>query len=154
MLERHHETSNPDDADRTVKACCLSRHFAGDLAQVQRLAEVAVRGQENHSWYVYFALARGMAALRAGDWNQALEWSQRSRERAPTFVQTAGPVLLIESLANHRLGHAEESRKALTAAIAMREASAYEAENPFDANWGDWLIFDALRADVELLLAE
>jgi len=154
MLDRHRETSNPVDADRTVKACCLSRHFDGDLAQVQRLAELAVRGQENHSWYVYFALARGMAALRTGDWNQALEWTRKSREQAPTFVQTAAPDSLIESLAHHRLGHAEESRQALTAAIAMREASAYEAENPFDANWGEWLIFDALQADIESLLAE
>jgi len=154
MLKRYGETANPADADRTVKACCLSRHFDGDLSQVQRLADVAVRGQEQHSWYVYFALARGLAALRAGDWNGALRWSGISRQRSPTFVQTAGPDLLVDALAHRRLEHADESREALAAAIAMRDAHAAEAEDPFDSTWGDWLVFDALRADIEALLAE
>jgi len=154
MLRAYAETMNPADADRTVKACCLSRHFDGDLLSVQKLAEVAVDGQERHSWYVYFALARGLAALRAGAWDDALHWSGVSRRRAPTFVQTAGPDFLIDAQAQQRLGHAEESRQALAEAVALRDAHAAEAEDPFDTTWGDWLVFDALRADIESMLAE
>jgi hypothetical protein len=154
MLERYGDTSVAAEADRTAKACCLSRHFDGDLSQVQRLAEFAVAGQEQHSWYVYFALSRGLAALRAGEWEEALSWSRNCRERAPTFTITAAPAWLVDALAQQRLGRPDESRQALAAALEMRNSTAalFAAEEPMQATWGDWLIFDALRMDIEALM--
>ena len=156
MLERYGDTTVPSEADRTVKTCCLSRHYGGDLSQIQRLADIAVTGQEQHSWYVYYALSRSLAALRAGEWEDALHWSQRCRERSPTFATTAAPAWLVDALAQQRLGRADESRQAFAAALEMRNApaAAFAADDPLQATWGDWLIFDAIRADIEALLAE
>jgi tetratricopeptide (TPR) repeat protein len=156
MLERYGDTTVPFEADRVVKTCCLSRHFDGDLLQIQRLADIAVTGQEQHAWYVYFALSRSLAAMRGGEWEEALRWSRNCRERSPTFATTAAPAWLVDALAQQRLGRADESRQALAAALAMRNAptAVSAAEEPLQVTWGDWMIFDALRADVEALLAE
>jgi tetratricopeptide (TPR) repeat protein len=154
MLERYGDTTVPFEADRVAKTCCLSRHFDGDLSQIERLAEIAVAGQEQHSWYVYFALSRCLTALRAGEWEEALRWSRTCRDRAPTFATTAAPGRLVEALAQQRLGRHEESQQALAAALEMRNSpeALSAAEEPLQATWGDWMIFDALRADIEELL--
>jgi serine/threonine-protein kinase len=156
MLERYGDTTVPFEADRVVKTCCLSRHYGGDLSQIQRLAEIAVTGQEQHSWYVYFALSRSLAALRAGEWEEALRWSRNCRERSPTFATTAAPAWLVDALAQQRLGHADESRQALAAALEMRNTPTAVAasEDPLQVTWGDWMIFDALRMDIEALLPQ
>jgi hypothetical protein len=154
MLEKHGRTTQPAYADRTVKSCCLSRRFDGDIAAVLRLADVAVTDQEQHSWYVYFTLARGLAALRAGEWNDALRWARLTRDRAPNFDVTAAPARLVEALAQRRLDRPEESRQALAAAIEIRRQNAAAAEDPFASGWGEWMLFDALRADVEVMLRE
>jgi tetratricopeptide (TPR) repeat protein len=154
MLEKYGRSTNPAHADRTVKACCLSRRFDGDVAAVLRLADVAVTDQEQHSWYVYFTLARALAALRAGEWNDALRWSRVTRDRSQNFTITAAPARLVEALAQRRLGHPDEAREALAAAIEMRRRNAASAQDPFESGWGEWLLFDALHADVEVMLQE
>src|SRR5262249_38512506 len=118
-----------------------------------KLAERAVLETEKQWWYRYAVLARALTEYRAGRPAGAAEWLKRYAPREED-MSCGIQAFAVLAMAHHRLGNADEARAALTAAAAVRAARMPDPANgrPFDADWHDWLMAEALYREAEALL--
>src|SRR5581483_7617517 len=66
LLERFGTAEQPEIAERVAKTCLLRPDAAGVPDRVERLADRAVAGTEQHPYYRYFRLTKALADSRAG----------------------------------------------------------------------------------------
>jgi WD40 repeat protein/serine/threonine protein kinase/tetratricopeptide (TPR) repeat protein len=156
ILRRFGQTDDPVTAERTAKVCLLLPPADEDQELVQRLARRAVTGTEKHAYYDFFQLAKGMAEYRAGHFEQSTEWLRKS-QKSPYSSQGPFKALagLFLSMAQQRLGRADEARQALKQATGLIDA---ELQNwkPDAANMGnhDWFMAIIVRKEAAALLGK
>jgi hypothetical protein len=147
MLDRSEEAAaqRPEVAECTVRACSLLRESVADFSRVHKLADRAVTGTEKHRLYRHFALAKGLAELRAGRDAAAIEWVQRYAPEAANAPQD-GTGFLILAMANARLNHPDKAKAAMnTARAVLAQTPDQHARHP----WIDWLHCEILLREAE-----
>jgi serine/threonine protein kinase/WD40 repeat protein/tetratricopeptide (TPR) repeat protein len=156
MLARFGQSDMPVEiADRVAKTCLLTSNAVDDEAHVQRLVERAITGTNEHRFYRWFLLTKGLAEYRAGRHAEAIEWLTRFGPREDGVHSNATAFALL-AMAQFRLGRTNESLAALESAqkIITHSMPKPEKGQPFDNvnNWLDWLHPQLLcREAVELL---
>src|SRR5438067_2186853 len=94
--------------------CSIAPAAVPDLARPTRLAELALRGDQQSPWYLF---TRGAVAYRAGQFEQAAGYCRQAlKERWPDPAWNDSGIALARlflSLACHRLGRHEEGRREL-----------------------------------------
>jgi serine/threonine protein kinase len=154
MLERFGATQDPEAARETCWACLISSPPVGDIEQLVRLADAALQGSNKP-----LALReRGLAAYRAGQWEEALTWCAQSRQEldqddSQLYYRAQNP--LVEAMALHRLGRASEATAAYDEAIkTIRRAfpMAYSSTDIDDWRWPEWVAFEVLHREAATLL--
>jgi WD40 repeat protein/tetratricopeptide (TPR) repeat protein len=102
----------PETAD-AVWPCCLGSPPGADAKRLCQLAERATDRQNGHGME-YYPLVRALGAsyYRAGRYNEAVE----ALSRAAALNNQAPTVWLLLAMSYHRLGKAEEARRAYDAA--------------------------------------
>ena len=97
----------------------------------------------------------GLAAYRAGDYEEALKWCAQSRsiiDRGDHAAQN----LLVEAMAHHQLGRAGEAKAAFDEALQQRDkafpGSPSERFAGVGHNWIDWVVIELLRREATRLL--
>jgi tetratricopeptide (TPR) repeat protein len=154
LLRRFGQTDDPVTAERTAKVCLLLPPADEDQTLVQRLAQLAVKGNGKHAYYGFFQLAKGMAEYRAGHFEQSMEWL-RGSQKATVSSQASFKALahLFLAMAQHRLGHADEARTDLAQATKLIDAEVQKWK-PDDGNMGefDWFMPIIVRKEAEALL--
>jgi serine/threonine-protein kinase len=156
MLERFGRTLDPQVAERTAATCCLAPGATDDFAIVEELAERAVRGNEKHELFYYFAFAKALAEFRAGNDAEAIKWVRRFPPEAGGTHWEASRFSIL-AMANHRLGNAQDAMDALHEAQAIMSAKMPDPSKgrPFEAgNWRSWLPCQILYREAETLLKE
>jgi tetratricopeptide (TPR) repeat protein len=155
MLERSSQSDQANAARRTLHVCLISPQIIGSIDQHQRLMEIAA----GHDEQDLVQRERGLTAYRAGDWEGALAACRESRQLSSQSVPTTSDELdpqnlLIEALALHQLGQAEESRAAYYEA-ARKSAARYFAYAPdyLGAKWVDWVAYEIVRREAAELLS-
>jgi serine/threonine-protein kinase len=157
MLDRFAATVNPSAAERTAKCCLLSPEVVGDRQKVSALAELAVTRGAATAYLAYFQLCRGLSEYRADRFDAALEWLAKSHTTnaangSPSRDLTAMSSLF-EAMALHKLGRAQEARKALDlAARLIDEQFAVLPTGDLGGYWNDWLLCRVARAEAEALI--
>jgi hypothetical protein len=147
-LKQFSETDDPLAADRTAKAGLLVARSGEELAQLTRLAQVAVeRGDER--WRHYFQMVRGMAAYRSGDMSGTLDWCGRSRVQAKGFGPVEALDLLFEAMAHHHLNQTDQAHSAMTRATKLIDDHHAQVNNDLGGDWCDWLICQIVRREAE-----
>jgi WD40 repeat protein/serine/threonine protein kinase len=150
MLRRFGATQDPMIAERISKLCFVKPEEAGDLRLPLRLAEQAVDRTERHGLYAFFQLVKGSADCRAGRYEPALSWLQKSEESLhhPLFKAQA---LLYQAMALHHLGRGAEARQALDQATSMLERHP-RAGGDLGEIWFDWIFAQQLHREAAALV--
>ena len=102
ILRREGGTHDPLIGYVLARACNLSAGPAVDPAEVVRLAELGAKGG-NYPWFLHPV---GIALYRAGRYNEAI----RFLERSPEDVGTRGEKKLVLGMAYQRLGESKKAR--------------------------------------------
>jgi WD40 repeat protein/Flp pilus assembly protein TadD/tRNA A-37 threonylcarbamoyl transferase component Bud32 len=151
MLARFGRTRDPNEAERTAKTCCLAAGSVSDSGPVLKLAGQAVVGTETNGDYPWFLLARGLAEYRAGRFAAAIDCVRKSQTPSSDNPYRDGLGHLVLAMAYHRLGRADEARRALVDARAVGEQLPKPGQGEL-GNWPDWLRFHIIRREAEALL--
>jgi hypothetical protein len=155
-VERFGKADDPPTAERTAKVCSLAPGAVPDFGRVEDLAERAVKGTDQHPFYRFFVLARGLTLYRAGRPAQAVEWLERFAPSADGVHRDA-TALAVLAMARHHLDRPDEARANLAAARAILAQKMPDPANgvPFDGgNWHDWLHAQILTREADELLGE
>jgi serine/threonine protein kinase/tetratricopeptide (TPR) repeat protein len=155
MLGRFGDTDNPQGAERTAKACLLMPNGldAADFDMVQKLADRAVTGNEQHGYYGFFAMAKGLADYRAGRCEGAIKWIELSGLN-PNGIHWDAIKFAVVAMAHDGLGRSEQAKAALASAQACMEKMPDPAKGQLFGtdNWHDWLHAQILYREAEALL--
>jgi predicted Zn-dependent protease len=130
-----------------VRACLVGPDSVDDFSVARRLVERGLAREPGAPWLYYLL---GLADLRAGRYEEAVEQLEKSRELGNTWAGTPlnYPAL---AMAHHRLGHRDEARRWLGKAHGRRADPAHGVEAAealsSSATWWD-------RIELRLLLRE
>jgi hypothetical protein len=177
MLMRFANSEVPGSLERSAKSCLWSPQPVGDTEELKRLADMAVEKGKTDPYLFYFLFARGLAAYRAGDLDDAVKWCRDSRAnnlRVPsTANSTDGAVtrdglklandsqypplnaysLVVEAMALHQQKNPGEARKAYDDAAAIIGEYFPDAPDELGSMWEGWLIYDILSREASALLS-
>jgi serine/threonine protein kinase/Flp pilus assembly protein TadD len=154
LLKHYGDTEDPLAADRTAKACLLADPPVGDLAPLQRLAEVAVSEPE-HGFYRFFALVRALSAYRAGNGEETLAWCRAGQARLGNPKEVpylAAHYLVVQALAMQQLKQREQALVSLAEAAQIMNEAYPDAPADLGGRWPDWMLYEVLREEAETLL--
>jgi tetratricopeptide (TPR) repeat protein len=154
-VERFGLTDNPVIAQRAAMTCSLAPDAVADFGPVERLAQRAVTGTENHVFYRYFVLAKGLTEERAGRHGEAVTWLERFAPKAGGGNWDATTFAAL-AMAQHGLGQTKEAQASL---IRAKEIVDQRRPDPsggrlFGSNWLDVLHAQILSGEAEELLRE
>jgi hypothetical protein len=150
MLERFGGSTNAPVGERAAKVCLLTATPVGDMAQLQRLIDKALASQEDASLRPWFAMAKALAQLRAGQHASALEYLDQCR----TITSNAGQIAaaLIRAMALQGMGERDKAKEEFTRAAArvdneLPKAGAAPLNSP-----ENWMICHILRRQADQLI--
>jgi hypothetical protein len=123
---------------------------------VQQLAQLAVTETEQHGFYAYFQLAKGMAEYRAGHFKSAIDWLKKCDARFTETTPYARVLTrLLLAMAYARGGPAEKDKASSTLAQTIKGMEKHFpvlTRADLDGNWNDWIHCHVIRAEAEGLL--
>ncbi len=149
MAQQFAESKDPDVAERVVKVSLL-RANSIDLAKVpgDRLARSLEEGT-GPDWFPPWGWAtRALLAYRKGDAEAALEYVRKSEELKPAEFAHAMNLAVL-AMAQHRLKHPEESRRALLEVSQVIKRLRADAQNNGEH---DLLIAEILFREAETVI--
>jgi tetratricopeptide (TPR) repeat protein len=150
MLKRFAQTENPKTASDVLEACVLREDALADRAVLLPLARVAAPSWHKGTYVL------GAALYRAGRYEEAVRCFEAE---AKTFRPRVWDWAFL-AMAHGRLGHADEARRCLAAAVSwMDEANAQELDELTGTRpaWGSWdepVLCPLLVREAEALLRE
>jgi tetratricopeptide (TPR) repeat protein len=142
MLKRFSNATEAYLAERTAKACALLNTTPEVSKQLMALSERAVTRQADSPFYGWFLYSHALTNYRAGNMEATIEQARlalKANATLRTQYISAGARLL-QALAHHKLGHANEARSLLAEAeeIIYRNLPDIDQTHP-DANFHDLL---------------
>jgi serine/threonine protein kinase/Flp pilus assembly protein TadD len=152
LVKRFGDTDDAVIAEQTANACLMLPDALGaaESERVQRLAERAVTGTEEHGWYRFFVVAKGLADYRAGRYAEAV---RRMEQFPPSADGTHldATKLAVLAMAYHGWGRAQEAEAALAKAKSILDKSPDpEKGRPFPVDdVVDWLYARILYREAE-----
>jgi WD40 repeat protein/serine/threonine protein kinase/tetratricopeptide (TPR) repeat protein len=151
VLSRFGMTREPVTAERLTKDCLIIP-FRGDLSRLAGLADTAVRLGTNHTSFIYFQFAKGLADYRQNHFETAAQLMAivAGAGGAPTRQAEAQSVL---AMAQFRMNHSDEARHALAAAVEIVDQKLPKLDSgDIGEGWIDWIIAGALVCEAKGLL--
>jgi tetratricopeptide (TPR) repeat protein len=162
MRQRFRGTVNPTFVNEVVRTCVLSPEADSDYGRLVELAQHRAEGDPGH-WYPLYLL--GLACYRAGRYEEAARWLEKSLTGTPEWSGRAlsYPAL---AMAHHRMGRAAEARRALAAAAAAtdrwtqercqlpdwRWMDHHDAAALWPISWWDWLECQLFYREASVLI--
>jgi serine/threonine protein kinase/Tfp pilus assembly protein PilF len=111
MLRRFGSTTHSYIADRVAKSCLLSPRSDVDLPSIDKLADTALAAGEGDVCMPLFKMVKGLSMLRLGNFEKAIEWTEKSPNSRFVHAQAQGYAIL--AMAHWHLGHKDEARAML-----------------------------------------
>ena len=155
IVQRFGDATDKQTAERCAKACLLLPDAldAADFDRVQKLAERAVTGTQNHPLDYYFAMVKGLADYRAGRYAEAIKWTEAYAPRADGDHWDAIKFAVI-AMAQCRLGDGDRALAEFDKANAIMAKMPDPAKGQlFGAgDWLDWVHAQVLCREAEAVL--
>jgi tetratricopeptide (TPR) repeat protein len=154
MLDRGSGSTDPDNAQRTVRTCLLRPDSGVDLDRLAGLVEVLTTHEPKGATEPWYGLARGLHAYRSGRLAESLAACRESRQQndkhpaGPNLALTAS-IDVLEAMVFFRQGDTAGARKALGEARRLiDDGLPSQARN----NWWNWLAADLLAREAKALI--
>jgi tetratricopeptide (TPR) repeat protein len=153
MLDRFKDAEDAETASFTAWSCALGPDALPDFAPALRLAEKALaRGDQTARYHQ----AVGAIHYRAGRWQECVKHLHDTQAAAnPEELTSSAYWCYFLAMAEHRLGHKEESHRWLAKAVAQTDKELRdEAQTGGREHWVRKPTLQLLRAEAEALLRE
>jgi len=153
MLARFGTTNDPAIAERTAKVCLLTQVAPAELAEANRLAELAVTGGSTSPWLAYFQSVKGLAEYRQGHFASAAEWTQKALARPGADDQRDVQASMVLAMAQQQMNQTKEARATLATGCELARTKL-PMINSTDLGW-DWqgvLIANILMREAQGLI--
>jgi serine/threonine protein kinase/tetratricopeptide (TPR) repeat protein len=136
MLRRFGNTTNSYIADHAAKSCLLSPQSDVDMLLVDKLTDTALAAGEGDICMPLFKMCKGLLMLRLGNFEKAIEWTEKSLNSPFVHAKAQGYAIL--AMAHWHLGHKDEARTMLAKGITLAPPTASadaiaQAENKWAA---------------------
>ena len=133
LLQKFGDTSDPNIAERTVKACLILPQPGVDFATMSQLADIAVAAGPAHRDFPFFQLAKGLSEFRQGRFASAIDWLKpvAAEQGDPNRSVQASMVL---AMAQHRLNQLDEARATFTNGIELAQKRVPGPDGPIPEN--------------------
>ena len=139
LIADNADTTDDLVADQVAKACLFLPPSESDLKIASHLADVAVtQGVHDEGAMPFFEVCKALAEYRAGNFNEAVRWAQKSTQS--TRLDACGHAYAVLALAYWQLGQKQKARDLLAKGEALVPSvmPPSVAEDPGDA-WLTWL---------------
>jgi tetratricopeptide (TPR) repeat protein/serine/threonine protein kinase len=146
MLKRYSDTTDPYIADRTAKTLLLVPGAVADVQVPRKLTLLAAAGDPSIKW---FHLGSGLAEYRAGNFEAAIECLKKSISSPAGQLYLDESALVVQAMAEHRLGRAADARQTLKRADELIAERVPKLEQGPLVGWQDWIRLDLLRREAE-----
>jgi serine/threonine protein kinase len=152
LQQKYGNTSDPNLAERTVKACLILPKSGADMPMMNKLAETAVAVGETHGDFPFFQFAKGLVEFRQGRFASAIDWARPVSERLNDPIRAVQASMIV-AMAQHRLNELDDARETLASGIelANRRVSGEDGPVP-DNRWNDWIFMHTLILEAKTLL--
>ena len=153
LAQKFGDTSDPNMAERTVKACLIVTNSGVDLATMSKLAEVAAAAGPGHRDYPFFQFAKGLTEFRQARFTSAVEWLK------PVAAELGHPnravqASMVLAMAQHHLNQTDEARETFNRGIELAERRVPGSNGPIpENNWNDWIFVHRLMEEAKALIA-
>jgi serine/threonine protein kinase len=117
MLRGFGRTPDSYIADRVAKSCLLSPRSDVDLLLVDQLTDTALAAGEKDLCMPLFKMVKGLSMLRLGNFEKAIEWTEKSLNSPFVHAQAQGYAIL--AMAQWHLGHKDEAQAMLARGNAL-----------------------------------
>jgi serine/threonine-protein kinase len=142
LLEHFGTDTDPYIAERTSRACLLMPATGNELRQAVAVAERALaRNSGDEFAHPYFVFARGLAAHRQGQFDQAI-----SAMRGDAASVLGPSPKLVLAMALHRKGQTQAARKELASAVLSHDWTANQVRDQHGC------IAHSLRREAEVII--
>jgi serine/threonine protein kinase len=152
LVQKFGNTSDPNIAERTVKACLILPKSGVDLPTMARLAEIAVASEPTHRDYSFFQFAKGLCEFRQGRFASAIDWLK------PVVAEQGDPIRSVQAsmvlaMVQYRVNQLDDARETLTNGIELAQRRVPGPDGPIPENrWNDWIFMHALIGEAKALI--
>ncbi len=154
MLKRFRNSPSPGDAERTVKVCLITDEQTRELADLDRLANFAVKAGARSDFVGFFQSVRGLADYRKGRFASAIEMLRKSRKSlAGGWFEMDILNNLLEAMALFRLGQKDDARSLFVLTTRKMDLGPLRTIDR-SWNWHDWLLARVAREEAEQLFKQ
>jgi serine/threonine protein kinase len=148
MLGRFGQATTRPVADRIAKTYLLVSRTDKECQAVMPLVDRALRGEQEGANLPWFRMLKGLAEYRAGRFDDALHWLNKTREDPPPGPHGVATMELLFAMTYHRLDHAPDARVAFDRARQIIEGEILWP----DADHNDWVISRVILREARTLL--
>jgi hypothetical protein len=147
MLDRFRQTTSRGVADRTAKMYFLVPRSAEECRRAMPLVDHPLDAEPGRGW---FNLLKGLAEYRSGNFDDAVGWLNKARDKEPSHIAGVATVELLLAMSHHRLGHAEQACAAFDRAKVIIDTKLFlpHSKDVF-AGGPDWLICHVILREAE-----
>jgi tetratricopeptide (TPR) repeat protein len=157
LINRYRAPSYLPDGEGVTKLCMLLPPSDVDLALVEHLADLGLKGRKGDQFLPYSQFAKGLIEFRVGNFTDARDWLQKSIDNDfigdghSRYVQS----YMVLAMALHRLNEPEKARAAFAQGDAIRQAKLPAIDSGDLGSgwyWRDWVIAHVLMKEAKALL--
>ena len=154
MLDRFASRSPGTVFERTAKTCLLlPGGIGGDPNRTLSLVDAELAGANDSYHRAWLCYTRALALYRLREWRACLEWADKSAI-APDFQGRLAETYVLMAMAYHRVGEAEQARKAYARAEAetLKHFPIPSQGQLLGGDNENWLNYQVLRLEAEQLI--
>jgi tetratricopeptide (TPR) repeat protein len=152
LMEKFGDTTDPNLAERTVKACLILPQPKVNMNTIDRLAQTAVSVESSHRDFPFFQFAKGLAEFRLGRFASAIDWE------TPVMRQLGDPIRAVQAcmvlaMAQYRLNQHGEAQETLATGMEIAQRRMSGPDGPVPENrWNDWIYAHLLMAEAKAMV--
>jgi eukaryotic-like serine/threonine-protein kinase len=146
VLKHYGDTTDPQIAERTAKACLLLPDVLENRQKLSELADLAVASPPNHTLMAWFCLAKGLTEYRTDRYAEAAEWLNKTLNGKPS-LQAATMARFVQAMTQQQRGQKKEAK------VTLAQAQQLSRGLPtLEQDWLNWVFNDHLRREAEALI--
>ncbi len=133
------QTKDPVAVSQLAKDCLILLPAPKELTAGQKLAEIATAAGPKHRLFATFALTRALAAYRAGDFPDAIDWARKARSQSASAPAVEAQADMVLAMAWFQSSQSDQARAAFSGGSEIIEKQGQRRADDRGADWIEWV---------------